>query len=167
MPVKPLRRPFSLALRLTFLSASPPYWPSSPLRFMLHSVEKHFAEQDISDLQQISSAMHRILQSPADPDQKKISKLKESVASYRNVAVLLLDPQGNTLFSSAQGAALRPAMNTANFSEHRQAQDVFLWTVEDPVNPMHAGSDMKMETYRIIASSGRATLQGKTRTTSC
>jgi two-component system heavy metal sensor histidine kinase CusS len=27
---------------------------------------------------------------------------------------------------------------------------------------MHAGSDMKMETYRIIASSGTATLQGKT-----
>lgn len=163
MPVKPLRRPFSLALRLTFfISLSTILAFFAFTWFMLHSVEKHFAEQDISDLQQISSAMHRILQSPADPDQKKISKLKESVASYRNVAVLLLDPQGNTLFSSAQGAALRPAMNTANFSEHLQAQDVFLWTVEDPVNPMHAGSDMKMETYRIIASSGRTTLQGKT-----
>ena len=163
MPVKPLRRPFSLALRLNFfISLSTILAFFAFTWFMLHSVEKHFAEQDISDLQQISSAMHRILQSPADPDQKKISKLKESVASYRNVAVLLLDPQGNTLFSSAQGAALRPAMNTANFSEHRQAQDVFLWTVEDPVKPMHAGSDMKMETYRIIASSGRTTLQGKT-----
>jgi two-component system heavy metal sensor histidine kinase CusS len=69
--------------------------------------------------------MHRILQSPADPDQKKISKLKESIASYRNVAVLLLDPQGNTLFSSAQGAALRPAMNTADFSEHRRHRMCF------------------------------------------
>ena len=112
MPVKPLRRPFSLALRLTFfISLSTILAFFAFTWFMLHSVEKHFAEQDISDLQQISSAMHRILQSPADPDQKKISKLKESVASYRNVAVLLLDPQGNTLFSSAQGAALRPAMN--------------------------------------------------------
>ncbi|MGS4514437.1 Cu(+)/Ag(+) sensor histidine kinase [Enterobacter roggenkampii] len=158
MPVKRLRRPFSLALRLTFfISLSTILAFFAFTWFMLHSVEKHFAEQDISDLQQISSAMHRILQSPADPDQKKISKLKELVASYRNVAVLLLDPQGNTLFSSAQGAALRPAMNTANFSKHRQAQDVFLWTVEDPVKPMHAGSE-----YRIIASSGRATLQGKT-----
>jgi two-component system heavy metal sensor histidine kinase CusS len=53
-------------------------------------------------------------------------------------------------------------MNTADFSEHRRAQDVFLWTVEDPAANMHAGSDMKMETYRIIASSGTATLQGKT-----
>ena len=127
---------------------------------MLHSVEKHFAEQDISDLQQISRAMHRILQSPADPDEKKISKIKESLASYRNVAVLLLDPRGNVLFSS-QGEAIRPAVNTADFSAHRRAQDVFLWSVEDAGKAMHAGSDMKMETYRIIASSGTATLQGK------
>lgn len=163
MPVKLPRRPFSLALRLTFfISLSTLLAFFAFTWFMLHSVEKHFAEQDVSDLQQISSAMHRILQSPADPDQKKISKLKESLAGYRNVAVLLLDPQGNTLFSSAQGAALRPAMNTANFSQHRQAQDVFLWTVDNPDMAMHAGSDMKMETYRIIASSGTATLQGKT-----
>ena len=163
MPVKLPRRPFSLALRLTFfISLSTLLAFFAFTWFMLHSVEKHFAEQDVSDLQQISSAMHRILQSAADPDQKKISKLKESLAGYRNVAVLLLDPQGNTLFSSAQGAALRPAMNTANFSQHRQAQDVFLWTVDDPDMAMHAGSDMKMETYRIIASSGTATLQGKT-----
>lgn len=163
MPVKLPRRPFSLALRLTFfISLSTLLAFFAFTWFMLHSVEKHFAEQDVSDLQQISSAMHRILQSPADPDQKKISKLKESLAGYRNVAVLLLDPQGNTLFSSAQGAALRPAMHTANFSQHRQAQDVFLWTVDDPDMAMHAGSDMKMETYRIIASSGTATLQGKT-----
>lgn len=163
MRVKPLRRPFSLALRLTFfISLSTILAFFAFTWFMLHSVEKHFAEQDISDLQQISTAMYRILHSPADPDQKKISKIKESIASYRNVAVLLLDPQGNTLFSSTQGAALRPAMKTADFSEHRRAQDVFLWTVEDPANPMHARSDMKMETYRIIASSGTATLQGKT-----
>ncbi|WP_234083198.1 Cu(+)/Ag(+) sensor histidine kinase [Enterobacter quasiroggenkampii] len=163
MRVKPLRRPFSLALRLTFfISLSTILAFFAFTWFMLHSVEKHFAEQDISDLQQISTTMHRILHSPADPDQKKISKIKESIASYRNVAVLLLDPHGNTLFSSTQGAALRPAMKTADFSEHRRAQDVFLWTVEDPANPVHAGSDMKMETYRIIASSGTATLQGKT-----
>ena len=128
---------------------------------MLHSVENHFAEQDVSDLQQINTTMHGILQSPADPDEKKISKIKESIASYRNVAVLLMDPQGNILFTSAQGAALRPAMKTADFGSHCRAQDVFLWTVEDPVMPVHGGPGMKMETYRIIASSGTATLQGK------
>jgi len=59
MPVKSLRRPFSLALRLTFfISLSTILAFFAFTWFMLHSVEKHFAEQDISDLQQISSAMH-------------------------------------------------------------------------------------------------------------
>lgn len=71
MHSKPSRRPFSLALRLTFLSACPRYWLLSPSRFMLHSVENHFAEQDVSDLQQISTTLNRILQSPVDPDEKK------------------------------------------------------------------------------------------------
>lgn len=69
---------------------------------MLHSVENHFAEQDVSDLQQISTTLNRILQSPVDPDDKKISKIKESIASYRNVA-LAPQSQGEVLFSSAQG----------------------------------------------------------------
>ncbi|MCP6053648.1 two-component sensor histidine kinase, partial [Klebsiella pneumoniae] len=87
------------------------------------------------------------------------SKIKESIASYRNVALLLLNPRGEVLFSSAQGAALRPAVNSADFSEHSRARDVFLWTVEDPAGPMDTGSEMKMETYRIIASSGQAIFQ--------
>ena len=34
-----------------------------------------FAEQDVSDLQQISTTLNRILQSPVDPDEKKVSKI--------------------------------------------------------------------------------------------
>lgn len=162
MHSKPSRRPFSLALRLTFfISLSTILAFIAFTWFMLHSVEKHFAEQDVSDLQQISTTLSRILQSPADPDEKKVSKIKESIASYRNVALLLLNPRGEVLFSSAQGAALRPAVNSADFSEHSRARDVFLWTVEDPAGPMDTGSEMKMETYRIIASSGQAIFQGK------
>ena len=162
MHSKPSRRPFSLALRLTFfISLSTILAFIAFTWFMLHSVENHFAEQDVSDLQQISTTLNRILQSPVDPDDKKISKIKESIASYRNVALLLLNPRGEVLFSSAQGAALRPAVNSADFSEHSRARDVFLWTVEDPAGPMDTGSEMKMETYRIIASSGQATFQGK------
>nr|Q9ZHD4.1 RecName: Full=Probable sensor kinase SilS [Salmonella enterica subsp. enterica serovar Typhimurium]AAD11744.1 putative membrane kinase sensor SilS [Salmonella enterica subsp. enterica serovar Typhimurium] len=162
MHSKPSRLPFSLALRLTFfISLSTILAFIAFTWFMLHSVEKHFAEQDVSDLQQISTTLSRILQSPADPDEKKVSKIKESIASYRNVALLLLNPRGEVLYSSAQGAALRPAVNSADFSEHSRARDVFLWTVEDTARAMDTGSGMKMETYRIIASSGQATFQGK------
>ncbi|MBL1465142.1 two-component sensor histidine kinase, partial [Klebsiella pneumoniae] len=101
---------------------------------------KHFAEQDVSDLHQISTTLNRILQSPVDPDEKKISKIKESIASYRNVALLLLNPRGEVLYSSVQGAALRSAVSSADFSEHSRARDVFLWTVEDPAGPMDTGS---------------------------
>jgi two-component system heavy metal sensor histidine kinase CusS len=127
---------------------------------MLHSVENHFAEQDVSDLQQISTTLNRILQSPVDPDEK--SKQNKGVdCQLPQRCPFAPQSQGEVLFSSAQGAALHPAVNSADFSEHSRARDVFLWTVEDPARPMDTGSEMKMETYRIIASSGQAIFQGK------
>ncbi|ORM51881.1 two-component sensor histidine kinase [Pantoea brenneri] len=132
--------------------------------FMLHSVEKHFAEQDVRDLKQISIAMNRILQTPVAPDQKKISKIKESISDYRNVAVLILTDGGDVLFSSPQGATLRSVVNASNFTAHSRAREIFLWTVKEPTLLMRNGSDMKMETYRIVASSGKATLNGKPQT---
>lgn len=71
MHSKPSRRPFSLALRLTFYQPVHDTGFYRIHRFMLHSVENHFAEQDVSDLQQISTTLNRILQSPVDPDDKK------------------------------------------------------------------------------------------------
>ena len=50
MHSKPSRRPFSLALRLTFfISLSTILAFIAFTWFMLHSVENHFAEQDVSD----------------------------------------------------------------------------------------------------------------------
>jgi two-component system heavy metal sensor histidine kinase CusS len=116
--------------------------------------------------QRLAANQHRNASHPAvsgRPDQKKISKPKESIASYRNVAVLLLDPQGNILFSSAQGAALRPAMNTATSANTAGAGCVSL----DGGRPGKHARRVRHEneTYRIIASSGTATLQGKTQAT--
>lgn len=159
------RRPFSLALRLTFFISL-----STILAFiaftwiMLNSVEKHFAEQDVNDLKQISATLDRILQSPSVPDEQKTSKIDELIAGYRNVSVLLLDPQGGTLFSSSGGSVLRTVVSDVNFSTHRKAHDVFLWTVDGNSGLIHSGSEMKNETYRIIVSSGKATFHGKTQT---
>jgi two-component system heavy metal sensor histidine kinase CusS len=69
---------------------------------MLHSVENHFAEQDVSDLQQISTTLNRILQSRWIR-MKKVSKIKESIASYRNVALLLLNPRGKCSLVQRRG----------------------------------------------------------------
>ena len=60
MHSKPSRRPFSLALRLTFfISLSTILAFIAFTWFMLHSVENHFAEQDVSDLQQISTTLNK------------------------------------------------------------------------------------------------------------
>ncbi len=155
MHSKPSRRPFSLALRLTFfISLSTILAFIAFTWFMLHSVENHFAEQDVSDLQQISTTLNRILQSPVDPDDKKISKIKESIASYRNVALLLLNPRGEVLFSSAQGGALRPAVNSADFSEHSRARDVFLgrWRILLTDGYRVRNEDGNIQDYRLLWS---------------
>ena len=75
MHSKPSRRPFSLALRLTF------YQPVHDTGFLSPSpglccilLKIIFAEQDVSDLQQISTTLNRILQSPVDPDEKNKAK---------------------------------------------------------------------------------------------
>ena len=60
MHSKPSRRPFSLALRLTFfISLSTILAFIAFTWFMLHSVENHFAEQDVSDLQGCYPLTHK------------------------------------------------------------------------------------------------------------
>lgn len=159
------RRPSSLALRLTFFIST-----STILAFiaftwiMLHSVEKHFAEQDISDLKQISVTLNRILQSPETPHEQKLSKIRELIASYRSVSVLLQDSQGEILFSSSRDSPFLSASNDMNLAVHQQAGDIFLWSVNHRSAGMHAGTEMKKETFRVIVSSGDATFGGKHQT---
>jgi len=152
------RRPFSLALRLTFLISL-----STILAFvaftwiMLHSVEQHFAEQDVNDLTQINGALNKILLNPTLTDEQKLSKVRGAIDSYRDVAVVLQDPQGKILFSSSEGVALLPATQEINFSAHRNASDVFLWSVPGHAAQSHAHG----ETFRVIASSGSRSFQGE------
>ncbi len=95
MHSKPSRRPFSLALRLTFLSSL-----STILAFIAFTglcciLLKIILPSRMSAIfKQISTTLNRILQSPVDPDDKKISKIKESIASYRNVALFAPQSQG-------------------------------------------------------------------------
>ena len=102
MHSKPSRRPFSLALRLTFYQPVHNTGVYRLHRFMLHSVEKHFAEQDVSDLQQISTTLSRILQSPADP-MKKSKQNKGINCQLPQRCVFAPQSLGEVLFSSAQG----------------------------------------------------------------
>lgn len=156
-------RPFSLALRLTFFISL-----STILAFiaftwiMLHSVEKHFAEQDVSDLQQISFTLNNILQSSAGPDEQKINKIREFLASYRSISAVLQNAEGEILFSTSQGPSLLPALNEVKFPVSSESGEIFIWAVENNhAVAGHSGAEMKRETFRIIASSGNYISNGK------
>lgn len=165
MKINLSRRPFSLAVRLTFFISL-----STILAFiaftwiMLHSVEQHFAEQDINDLQQISTTLNNILTSPSASENQKKNRIRELLTSYRNVSMILKNSQGDILLSSAEGNKLLPAEKDINFSKHLRAGDFFLWTEEIPGRVGHSGKEMKKETFRVIVSSVSALQDGKPET---
>ena len=82
MHSKPSRRPFSLALRLTFfisLATIASFFAFAWI--MIHSVKVHFAEQDINDLQEISATLERIINQPNEPESRRLETLKNVVAA--------------------------------------------------------------------------------------
>lgn len=154
MRIKCSYRPFSLAARLTFLISL-----LSIIAFvtftwiMLHSVKKHFAEQDISDLKQISATLNTILKNPTESEQQKVDKVSNVLAGYRNIFVLLRNSDHQILYSSPRGPDLNPVFNTSNILKHLDSGEIFQWSEGMSADGTHAGSDAKHTTYRIIASS--------------
>lgn len=154
MRVNLTRRPFSLATRLTFfISLSTIIAFIAFTWIMLHSVEKHFAEQDISDLKNISTTLNAILENPADTEQQKVVKVSNVLASYRNVSVLLSNSENQVLYRSPDGADLTPVLKTVDFAQYRSSSNVFLWSEGKGVSHLHASDEKGHTTYRIIASS--------------
>lgn len=165
MSANPTRRPYSLALRLTFLISLSTIAAFIAFTWiMLHSVEQHFAEQDVNDLTQINGALNKILLNATLTDDQKLSKVRGAIDSYRDVAVVLQDAGGKILFSSSEGVALLPATKEKSFTAHRTAGDVFLWSVPGYTQQSHTHAATNKETFRVIASSGSSVFQGKPQT---
>ena len=149
-------RPFSLATRLTFfISLSTTIAFVAFTWIMLHSVEKHFAEQDVNDLKQVSMTLENILKSPDGSERQKVERLSTVLQSYRNISVLLSNGNNQVLYRSPDGPDLLPVSSTLDFSQHLGSGDVFLWTGEKKSNADHSDSEMRHTTYRLIASSVR------------
>ncbi|WP_036113512.1 Cu(+)/Ag(+) sensor histidine kinase [Mangrovibacter sp. MFB070] len=159
-------RPFSLALRLTFfISLSTILGFITFTWIMLHSVEDHFAQQDVNDLQQFSARINEILHSPAAQEPQRVKQLQDLIAGYRDISVLIENSHGETLFSSPQGSKLHLAKEDASFLSHLNSDlnsgDVFLWKPE--VNSI-TGNQFPLinnQTYRVIVASGQASFGGK------
>jgi len=152
------RRPFSLATRLTFFISL-----STIIAFvaftwvMLHSVEKHFAEKDISDLKQISISLEKILRAPDASEQQKTETISNIMETYHNISVLLLDGNKQVLYRSIDGPDLTPALPPENARQPTDSEDIFILPNDGESVGMHSGSQMRNMTYRVMTTSVKKT----------
>ncbi|MEC5342910.1 Cu(+)/Ag(+) sensor histidine kinase [Brenneria populi] len=151
------RRPFSLATRLTFFISLSTIIAFVAIAWItLHSVEKHFAEQDVRDIKQVNTALTKILKTPQATAQRKVERLTSVVDSYHNISVLLLDADGKALYRSPDGPDLTAVLTTNTFSQHINSDDIFLWSREISHDGIGADKGMEHATYRVIATSVNA-----------
>lgn len=153
-----LRRPFSLATRLTFfISLATIVAFAAFTGIMLHSVEKHFAEQDVSDLKQVNATLNALLTAPETSDAEKLANIGSVLAGYRNTAVLVSTRDNPQLYRSPGGPDLSPILSSAHFADELKSEQMFRWTGSGMRQmAKHSGDASHATTYRVIASTVRA-----------
>jgi len=153
-----LRRPFSLATRLTFfISLATIVAFAAFTGIMLHSVEKHFAEQDVSDLKQVNATLNALLTAPETSDAEKMANIGSVLAGYRNTAVLVSTRDNPQLYRSPGGPDLSPILSSAHFADELKSEQMFRWTGSGMRQMAeHSGAASHATTYRVIASTVRA-----------
>ena len=105
-----IRRPLSLALRLTLL-----FGVATALVFtvfgwlVIRSTEHHFAEEDSDELMVVSDAVHELLKSNPDTDTSGglDQRLADILVGHHNASMRLSDPDGALVYASA-GPDLTP-----------------------------------------------------------
>lgn len=153
MKINCRHRPFSLAARLTFfISLSTTIAFVAFTWFMLHSVEQHFAEQDIHYLRQVSMTLENILKNPDDSEKKKLERFSNVLNSYHNISVLLSNGDNQTIYRSPEGPDLHSVSSSSYFAQYLLSGDVFIWS-EETSRAHHTDSDIRPTMYRLIASS--------------
>ncbi|TCV96729.1 Cu(+)/Ag(+) sensor histidine kinase [Biostraticola tofi] len=154
-------RPLSLAMRLTcFISLATIAAFVAFAWIMLHSVEHHFAEQDVSDLKQISATLANTLKKANEPQAEKVEKLRTALAGYRNIAVLLKTEDNRLLYRSADGPDLDAIGSSPAFAANLASREVFTWSDTQSTQSAH-GDSAKHPAYRVIASTVQTRVAGK------
>lgn len=173
MKIKPGRRPLSLAFRLTlFISIT------TITAFLLfswltiQSVGKHFEEQDLNELQQLSTSLSQILTNENLTEHTRIERVINAISQRANASVFLENLDKNpaqVLFQSPDGPdftqiiASSPAatelpltwndpnspspQHTANNDDHNQATSAGYRIVVLPITTM---VDNQKVHYRMV-----------------
>lgn len=143
MPPKHVRRPISLAARLTLAISLATCLAFAVFTWiMIYSVERHFAELDNSTLQQVRSSILRVLQEPPHPGVQRLETLNRVLAGYQNISVALRASDQRFLYRSDDAANLNPVWQLAALPRYLQSGQVFLWSNER----------QPREAYRLIVS---------------
>ncbi|ESE87714.1 Cu(+)/Ag(+) sensor histidine kinase [Salmonella enterica] len=151
MIVKRFHRPFSLATRLTFfisLATIASFFAFAWI--MIHSVKVHFAEQDISDLKEISTALERILNNPQEPESRRLETLKNVVSGYSNILISLEDGNQNALFHSPGALDLRQYITSATPDKNAHQGNVYLFSAPALTTKAHSVTHHDQTNWRMI-----------------
>ncbi|WP_395755715.1 Cu(+)/Ag(+) sensor histidine kinase [Edwardsiella ictaluri] len=152
MSVKRVRRPISLAARLTLTISL-----ATSLAFalftwiMIYSVERHFAELDNGTLQQVRSSILRVLQEPPRAGVQRLETLNRVLAGYQNISVALRASDQRFIYRSDSATTLNAVWQLPELPHYLQSGQVFLWPNERhaTANPREATPP---EAYRLIAA---------------
>lgn len=104
MKIKLRCRPLSLTFRLTLfisITAIAAFLVFSWIT--IHSVEKHFEELDINELQQVSTSLSQLLNHNDLPEKVRIEKMINAISQHDNISVYLENESGQILFQSSGG----------------------------------------------------------------
>ncbi|MFC0225496.1 Cu(+)/Ag(+) sensor histidine kinase [Serratia aquatilis] len=152
MRIKLGRRPFSLASRLTFfisLTAIAAFAAFSWV--MIHSVEKHFEEQDIRDLKQLSTTLSTILGKENEPENIRVDKLISTIADHGNVFIYLQNDNKDVIYESADSLDFKQVLAAPLFHNRLGSNEIILWHAPASANSDHDNKKMEQTSYRIVA----------------
>ncbi|SCC94112.1 sensory histidine kinase in two-component regulatory system with CusR, senses copper ions [Thiomonas sp. X19] len=143
------RRPASLALRVTaFVGVA------TTLVFLIfawgieHSIEQHFAEQDLDELRAVAQSIQAALSdAAAERDRSALEhQLAGAVAGHHGVFFLVLDGQGRPLYDTA-GRGLADVARTQPAAARLDTDALRIWTVRD--RP-YRGTVLRMGAYTVL-----------------
>lgn len=157
------RRPFSLAFRLTFfisLTTIAAFFVFTWI--MVHSVEKHFGEQDIDDLKQLSTTLVNILGKKNEPENQRVEKLLNAIANHKNIYIYLENDKKNVIYQSTDGPDFKQMIASSLFHDSVDANDIIMWQDLSSRKTALNTNEMDQTSYRIVALPVSTLVAGKT-----
>ncbi|CNH91390.1 Cu(+)/Ag(+) sensor histidine kinase [Yersinia pekkanenii] len=162
MWIKSNRRPFSLATRLTFFISLTTIAAFAVFSWILiHSVEMHFEEQDLSELKQLSTTLSRIVSKEDEPEKIRIDKLLNAIINHSNTFIYLENDKKEVISQSENGLDFKQVIASPLFHNSVNTDDIIVWHDPMPTGSTHDSNDMEQTSYRIIAFPIRTLVDGK------